>query len=109
MLFASYGKPISSVIANPDKKVVKLFFSKFNKKGTKDKEKVWVNLNRILKRCTIHIDPDCIYVINKRETQYKGIGKLKRNGGWIDFPDIESAQLFCKEFESKGYTKKIHC
>ena len=109
MLFAMNGKTTSSVIASPDKQVVKLFFSKYKKKDTEDKEKVWVNISRTLKRCTIHANQDCFYVINRRETRYIGMGKLKRNGGWIGFPDIESVQLFCSEFENKGYTKKKHC
>lgn len=43
---------------------------------------VWMNIDKPIKKCTIHQDSSCTYVKNKKETQYKGIEELKRDGGW---------------------------
>jgi len=56
----------------------------------------WVNVDKPTKTCTIHVK-GCEYENRKRETEYKGISKLKRDGGWLAFDSLESAQVYCKE------------
>jgi hypothetical protein len=62
---------------------------------------IWVNLDKPTKKLTIHTNLSCIYVLNKKETPNKGIGKLKRDGGWISFTSIEEAQNYCNGIKSK--------
>ena len=51
----------------------------------------WVNVDEPDNRkCTIHGE-ECRYVL-KSETPYKGIGRLKCDGGWFPFPSIEEAE-----------------
>jgi len=94
-------------IKNSDKNTNKQLFS--SRKNDNNKAKLWVNIDIPLKRCTFHGCPSCIYVLKKKETDYKGIGRLKRDGGWIGFSNIETAQIYCKDFFNKGYLKKTHC
>ncbi len=44
----------------------------------------WLNVDTPTKRCVIHRGA-CGYALAKRETPYKGIGRLKRDGGWLHF------------------------
>ena len=44
---------------------------------------VWVNIDKPTKKCTIHTNDRCQYVINKKETSLKGIENLKTDGGKI--------------------------
>lgn len=46
--------------------------------------KVWVNIDKPTQKCSIHTNPNCSYVINKKNTLYKGVGQLKRDGGMQD-------------------------
>jgi hypothetical protein len=69
---------------------------------------IWVNVDKPTKRCTIHANPNCVYVIRKRETSYKGIEKMKRDGGWLSFSTIEDAESFCKT-KFFGYSTIRHC
>ncbi len=63
----------------------------------------WVNVDEPDNRkCTIHRE-ECRYVL-RSETPYKGIGRLKRDGGWFPFPSLEEAENHCKrEWETKGF------
>ncbi len=72
------NKTVSSVIASPDKQVIKQFFSKFEKEENKGKERVWVDIDKPLKHCTLHTCTHCTYIVYKKETPYKGINKLKK-------------------------------
>lgn len=42
----------------------------------------WLNVDTPTKRCVLH-RAGCPYAQAKAETPYKGIGHLKRDGGWI--------------------------
>lgn len=55
---------------------------------------IWVNIDKPTKKITIHTDPNCIY-IPKGETPYKGIERLKRDGGWLSFSTLSEAQDYC--------------
>lgn len=55
---------------------------------------IWLNIDIPLKRCTVHGDPKCPYVQNMVETRYKGIDRLKRDGGWLRFGHIREAREF---------------
>lgn len=68
---------------------------------------VWVNVDKPTKNCTIH-GSNCIFVLRKRETKYKGLGKIKRDGGWILFESVEDAYTFCKE-RFPEYKVRRHC
>ena len=70
---------------------------------------VWLNIDKLTKRCTLHSAPTCIYLQNKEETEYKGIGELKRHGGWLEFPnETEAREFFLAKFERYHWAKKIY-
>ncbi len=60
-----------------------------------------VNVDKPTKKCTIHKE-ECRWVLRK-ETSYKGIGEIKRDGGWFGFASIGEAEDCQKEWEAKGY------
>ena len=63
----------------------------------------WVNVDKPTKRCVIHRE-GCKYEQAKSETPFKGISKLKRDGGWVSFDSVEEAGGYCaREWKSKGY------
>ena len=69
---------------------------------------VWVNIDTIWKTCTIHV-AECRHVsrnvAGEGTPQFKGIGELKRDGGWFSFVSAREAENFCKqEWECKEYT-----
>ncbi|MHA1581050.1 MAG: hypothetical protein ACTSYM_00885 [Candidatus Baldrarchaeia archaeon] len=68
---------------------------------------IWVNVDKPLRTCTIH-SSNCIFVIRKQETKYKGINKIKRDGGWIPFESLEEAYKFCEE-KFPNYKVRRHC
>ena len=55
---------------------------------------VWLNVDKPTKKCTLHMNSSCTYLQKKSETPYKGIGNLKRDGGWLSFADPKLAKLF---------------
>ena len=57
----------------------------------------WMNVDIPLKSCTYHGDDSCRFVFDKGETEFKGIGSLKRDGGWLKFDKYYSASQFHKE------------
>ena len=68
---------------------------------------IWVNIDKPLKSCTIHAS-NCTFVLKKQETKYKGVGKIKRDGGWLPFESLEDAYNFCRE-EYPDFTVSRHC
>ncbi len=64
---------------------------------------VLVNVDIPQKTCIMHTD-DCIYTKRMHETKLKGIGVLKRNGGWLLFGTFVQTEDYCKrEWEPRGY------
>jgi hypothetical protein len=55
---------------------------------------VWLNVDKPTKKCTLHMNDSCTYLLKKSETPYKGIGNLKRDGGWLSFADPKLASLY---------------
>ena len=52
---------------------------------------IWVNIDKPTKRYVIHASRSCQYVVQKAETNYKGVDTLKRDGGWISFDSRANA------------------
>ncbi len=62
----------------------------------------WVNIDKPTKTCVIHKE-GCRYILSE-ETPYKGIERLKCDGGWFSFVSLEEAENYAKEeWEAKGY------
>ncbi|AET68686.1 hypothetical protein Desor_3182 [Desulfosporosinus orientis DSM 765] len=55
---------------------------------------VWLDVDQPTKKCTLHMNGSCSYLQEKRETLYKGIGDLKRDGGWLSFSDPKLAKSY---------------
>lgn len=72
--------------------------------------KIWVNINKPTKKCAIHTDLSCSFVINKKETRRKGIEMLKIDGGWKSFTNYLDASEYCVEWENKkNYSTSTCC
>jgi hypothetical protein len=56
---------------------------------------VWVNIDKPTKKCTIHSNMRCQYVLRRSETPLKGIGEIKRDGGWLPFETMIEAENYC--------------
>ncbi|MFD2637821.1 hypothetical protein [Piscibacillus salipiscarius] len=67
---------------------------------------VWVNIDLPTKRYVLH--RECTYTNRICETPYKGVGRLKRDGGWIRFRNAEIAMKRLKE-EYDQFECSIHC
>jgi len=70
--------------------------SALKKRAERVQGEYWVNVDKPTKTCTIHVR-GCEYDNRKIETEYKGIGNLKRDGGWLPFESLKEAQDYCKE------------
>ncbi|MEK3853456.1 hypothetical protein [Cytobacillus sp. FSL H8-0458] len=69
---------------------------------------IWVNIDKPTRTYTIHKAGTCTYVIQKKETKHKGIGKLKEDGGWLPFESMDYVNKFIGDKFSK-YEMKQHC
>ncbi|GEL77833.1 hypothetical protein [Tenuibacillus multivorans] len=67
---------------------------------------VWVNIDVPTQRFTLH--RECMHTNRMCETPYKGIGKLKRDGGWIRFRNIDVA-VKRQEEDYNQFELVIHC
>jgi len=57
---------------------------------------VWMNIDIPTRRNIIHSDT-CVYVLNKKQTPLKGIGRLRRDGGWLPFNSAEQVECYSRE------------
>ena len=62
---------------------------------TKEMKMFWINVDIPRKTCIMHTD-DCIYTKRMRETKLKGLGVLKRDGGWLSFGTFVQTEDYCK-------------
>ena len=69
---------------------------------------VWLNVDKPTKKCTLHMNSSCTYMQKKSETPYKGIGHLKRDGGWLSFNDVKQATIY-QETNFPIYQLIDHC
>ncbi|AFQ45347.1 MULTISPECIES: hypothetical protein [Desulfosporosinus] len=69
---------------------------------------VWMNVDKPTKKCTLHMNSSCNYLQEKRETEYKGIGNLKCDGGWLSFTDPKLAKLY-HQINLPEYELIDHC
>ncbi len=58
---------------------------------------LWVNIDKPLKKFTIHEALSCIYVAKIQESPYKGVECLKRDGGWMSFQSKAEAMHYYDE------------
>jgi hypothetical protein len=58
---------------------------------------MWLNVDfdRREYSCRLHHD-NCRFIL-KTPTLYKGIGELKRDGGWLHFETVSQAEVWHKE------------
>lgn len=72
------------------------------------RQTIWIYIDIPAKTCTIHADPKCPYVQNKAETKYRGVDRLKRDGGWLQFKHIrEAREYYLARFDR--FEWKEHC
>lgn len=69
----------------------------------------WLNVDKPTKKCTMHVE-GCIFELEKRETPLKGIGRIKRDGGWFSFSSLQEIKnYFDEEWASRGYELSEKC
>ncbi|WP_147535466.1 hypothetical protein [Bacillus marasmi] len=61
-----------------------------------EKQKVWINIDHPTKRFSLH--KVCIYTDKMSETPYKGVGTLKRDGGWLQVKNLQAAEDFYADY-----------
>jgi len=102
IITAPYGRAgksllqIDSLRENTSKARQELQMSALKERVEYVQGEYWVNVDKPTKTCTIHVR-GCEYENRKGETEYKGIGNLKRDGGWLSFDSLKGAQDYCKE------------
>ncbi len=64
----------------------------------------WLNVDIPTKKATLHA-LGCKYEIEKRETPLKGLGHLKRDGGWLGFASEADADIYARA-KLSGYVIK---
>lgn len=72
-----------------------------------DVDGCWLNIDLPTKTVTLH-RLNCTNVISRKESIYKGINILRRDGGWLYFESKDDADLFCVN-QYAGYKKIPHC
>jgi len=56
----------------------------------KKKEKFWINIDIPTKKFTLH--HSCYYTEKMTETPNKGVGNLKKDGGWLQMNSLKEAE-----------------
>jgi hypothetical protein len=56
----------------------------------------WMNIDIPTRNCRLHKDT-CKWARGKYSTPLKGVGELRRDGGWLKFDTIASAQNFLEQ------------
>lgn len=103
-LKAPFGVPQESTRG----KIYEINYNSEPKEQREINDMIWVNVDKPTKKCTIHTNSDCQYVVNKRNTPYKGVGELKSDGGWLSFPTLTDAENYCKT-KHQNYFVTRHC
>jgi hypothetical protein len=65
------------------------------------KEPIWINIDIPTKKFTLH--KQCGYTEKIKETALKGVGSLKKDGGWLQVKSKSEAEILydggCAHFE----------
>ncbi len=69
---------------------------------------VWINIDKPIKQITYHFNDNCECVEKKEETEYTGVGELKKDGGWLQFDDLSDVIIYYKE-KYPDYAIFQHC
>jgi hypothetical protein len=67
---------------------------------------VFINIDIPTKKFTIH--HQCVYTNKMKETSFKGIGQLKRDGGLLQIGGLKEAENLFEE-RYRDYTFITHC
>ena len=57
----------------------------------------WINVDIPIKQIVYHANDECSSVSGREETQYRGVGEIKRDGGWLQFSDLSEVIKYHKE------------
>ncbi len=75
----------------------------------RDTEMYWLNIDRPTKRSVLHTG-GCRHAQAKHETLHKGVGQLKRDGGWLSFTTQDEAQdVVRRDLQPDGFMSLIRC
>jgi hypothetical protein len=70
------------------------------------KSPVFINIDIPTKKFTIH--HQCAYTKKLKETPLKGVGQLKRDGGWLQIDGLKKAESLFEE-SYMDFTLITHC
>jgi hypothetical protein len=69
----------------------------------------WLNIDKPSKKCILHTE-GCTYETNKEATPNKGLGEIKRDGGWLSFSSRQETSAYFKhKWASRGYELSEGC
>jgi hypothetical protein len=69
----------------------------------------WLNVDKPTKKCALHVK-GCVFEVEKQESKGKGIGKIKKDGGWLVFSSSEKARdYFQQNWASRGHEFSERC
>ena len=69
---------------------------------------LWLNVDKPDRKCTLH-EADCRKRLTA-ETELKGIGELKKDGGWFSFENVEAAKTYSEtEWPTYDFVERPGC
>jgi len=83
-------------------------FGRWEKQIMTDNDMIWVEVDIPTNTCTIHSNLDCMYSVEKKETDLKGLNEMKAEGGWYSFVSLEEAKDHCLKLKDEKGFKTIH-
>jgi hypothetical protein len=70
------------------------------------KDPIWINIDDPTKKFTLH--HHCQFTEKIKETPYKGVNTLKRDGGWLQVVSLRAAEKLYENSYS-NYSFVNHC
>ncbi|NYE08982.1 hypothetical protein F4694_005839 [Bacillus niacini] len=70
------------------------------------KDPIWINIDDPTKKFTLH--HQCRFTENIKETPYKSVNTLKRDGGWLQVDSLRVAEKLYENSYS-NYSFANHC
>lgn len=71
-------------------------------------KEIWINIDIPTKSVTFHKHESCQSLHFLKESLYKGVHSILRDGGWLSFSSIEDANRFLAD-QYPQYSSKQHC
>ena len=67
--------------------------------------RLWLNIDLPTSIATLHVST-CQYSVNKRVSTFKGVGDLRRDGGWLSFTSEDEAESYVRSYSDRRLSFK---